>query len=581
MTEVVHVIELKNRTPTMYATQYALKINSPNIEKIQVKSNNLSIKPAVARTDNQTSIGLTFPDTILGQGKSRIIEISYQDANAAVISGKVLEVMVPKLANANEYDAYSLTIRTPTSYGLPNRVTPPDYSTEETTEHVLTRFQLQNGEGVVALFGTEQIFNLDLMYQLENNSSNTGLAQIALPPDTAFQRVWYRELNPPPQNINRDDDGNWIATYEIQPQQMLEVKASGQVLSTLDPQPLGTYTVNPNQHIGSQEFWPVDDSEIKNLSQKYQTPRQIYDYVVDTLSYNYQALDAVVPRLGASKAIASPQLATCQEYTDLFVALARANKIPSRRVTGYAYTQNSLLRPLDLDGDILHAWPEYYDSNRKIWIPIDPTWGDTTGGVNYFDQFDLNHVAFAINGQSSTLPFPAGAYKASAQSRADTVSVTFGDQFPTGTPEFEFQLKPAMNMGVPLPGNYLLQVSNRQGRAWYNIAITATSSQPVASLPQTIDLPQILPFETVSLPLQLFGNEIWQGETHDLQLEVSYVENQQHNQRQTVEVSPLLIKEGGYLSRILSFPVTIPSLVIGSISLALFSGSLLVRRRKR
>ena len=39
--------------------------------------------------------------------------------------------------------------------------------------------------------------------------------------------------------------------------------------------------------------------------------------------------------------------------------------------------------------------------------PVDPTWGDTTGGVDYYNFFDLNHIVFAYNGKSSEQPPPA------------------------------------------------------------------------------------------------------------------------------------------------------------------------------
>ena len=58
------------------------------------------------------------------------------------------------------------------------------------------------------------------------------------------------------------------------------------------------------------------------------------------------------------------------EFTDLFVAIARAAGIPARESVGYAYTTNSRLRPLSLVTDVLHAWPEYYDADKKIWVHL-------------------------------------------------------------------------------------------------------------------------------------------------------------------------------------------------------------------
>jgi len=69
----------------------------------------------------------------------------------------------------------------------------------------------------------------------------------------------------------------------------------------------------------------------------------------------------------------------CSQYSTLFIALARALKIPTRYVTGVAYsnTNNNF-------GN--HAWAEVY--NGEIWLPIDPTYGE------YF-YLDSSHIALS------------------------------------------------------------------------------------------------------------------------------------------------------------------------------------------
>jgi hypothetical protein len=69
--------------------------------------------------------------------------------------------------------------------------------------------------------------------------------------------------------------------------------------------------------------------------------------------------------------------------------------------------------------DILHSWPEYWDDTLQTWVPIDPTWGNTTGGIDYFNKLDLNHIVFAYHGASSTTPYPAGSYKLGANPEKD------------------------------------------------------------------------------------------------------------------------------------------------------------------
>ncbi len=143
---------------------------------------------------------------------------------------------------------------------------------------------------------------------------------------------------------------------------------------------------------------------------------------------------------GTLKALNNSNSAVCLEFTDLFIALARASGIPAREVDGYAYTNNSSERPLSFVKDILHAWPEYYDFDRKAWIMVDPTWGNTTGGIDYFNTLDFDHIAFVVKGLNSSYPVPAGGYKlADSNTNTKDVSIKIGNDFTNDTPNLSAQ----------------------------------------------------------------------------------------------------------------------------------------------
>src|SRR5688572_25378375 len=82
-TTVTHLITITNKTPTLYAKQYGLKFSSPSITKVKVTSNGKVIPAEVVTTDTQTSVGITFPDEIVGEGKARTLEITYQNPDAS------------------------------------------------------------------------------------------------------------------------------------------------------------------------------------------------------------------------------------------------------------------------------------------------------------------------------------------------------------------------------------------------------------------------------------------------------------------------------------------------------------------
>ena len=127
--------------------------------------------------------------------------------------------------------------------------------------------------------------------------------------------------------------------------------------------------------------------------------------------------------MGALSALNNPTSAVCLEFTDLFVALSRAAGIPAREIDGYAYTNNAHDRPLSLTEDVLHAWPEYYDFDKKAWIMVDPTWGNTTGGIDYFNALDFDHIAFVIKGENSGYPIPAGGSRRTTWARSSSLSI--------------------------------------------------------------------------------------------------------------------------------------------------------------
>ena len=68
----------------------------------------------------------------------------------------------------------------------------------------------------------------------------------------------------------------------------------------------------------------------------------------------------------------------CNEFTTLYVALARAAGLPARTVSGLLYQRGRFY---------YHAWAEIY---LNEWIPVDPT----------FDQFpaDAAHLRIAVGG---------------------------------------------------------------------------------------------------------------------------------------------------------------------------------------
>ncbi|MBP7768744.1 hypothetical protein KA082_02840, partial [Candidatus Woesebacteria bacterium] len=234
-TKITHTFVVTNTTPTTFLRQYALKLHTTNIENIVVKNANKELQPEIDKQATLTSINITFPDQIVGEGKRREFSILYESKDVADISGKVLEVHIPPFADSEEYARHTVILKTPIQFGKAARSTPIPTNVTIDTSGLVTTFEQPAKTAISAFFGEEQYYKVTLRYRLENKTSSTGLAQIALPPDTSFQRVHIFSLDPPTNDIKIDTDGNWIATYTLPSQSNQDVYLTAAIKVTLEP----------------------------------------------------------------------------------------------------------------------------------------------------------------------------------------------------------------------------------------------------------------------------------------------------------------------------------------------------------
>jgi hypothetical protein len=199
---------------------------------------------------------------------------------------------------------------------------------------------------------------------------------------------------------------------------------TAQVYATVYPVPTSyDPSIKSFQKTPHSVYWDISSSSVQSLGERLKSPSNIYKYLTDNFVYNYAGVTSQNARLGATTSLGLSSGVLCTEFTDAFVALARVNQIPSREINGYGYTKNTSLQPSSSESDILHAWPEYYDAEKKKWISVDPTWGNTTGGVDYFSKLDFSHITFVRHGEEDSYPLPAGAYKSSPNQKYVSVEV--------------------------------------------------------------------------------------------------------------------------------------------------------------
>lgn len=469
-TTIIHKVTLENLFTDIYATSYKLVLDNIEPQNTQAYQDGQRLPIADAKESTTHTLTATFPDALVGKGKIRNFAISFDNNSFAVRTGEVWEISIPRLSPDNAFRNYNVRLLVPTAFGNEAYMSPRPTASSKEDGYLSYSFNkdLVSKTGITAGFGSFQVFSFNLNYHLENPLNQSSITEIALPPDTDLQKIYYQQIEPEPTNITVDSDGNWLAQYTLLPRQRVDVQAKGsvQIFATVRPFPKPSED-SLKENLNTSAYWQVGDIKIKDLAKKLKNPRQIYDYVWQNLSYDYGRVSPNVQRLGALSALATPDKAICMEFTDLFIALSRAAGIAAREINGYAYTENPKIQPLSLVADVLHAWPEYWNSQIDAWVPVDPTWASTTGGVDFFDKLDLRHFTFVIHGKDSVKPYAPGSYKLGSNPQKD-VFVSFGQlpQDRTAKPA----IKAELSKSIPFASQKLtVSVKNMGPAAFYNL----------------------------------------------------------------------------------------------------------------
>src|SRR3989344_1581131 len=499
---VLYDISLTNAGTDDYASSFTLKLDGVNPKNVASFSGRVEHETFVIPDElGGVSLKIVFSDAVVGEGETRRFTIEFDDTHLINRTGEVWEVSVPQFKDTNRYLTFTTKFIIPKVYGIPAYITPEPnqtFETENAREYAFEKDTLK-ATGAVIAFGEFQVYSFEISYRLENPVVTQRAVELALPPDTSLQRVFIEALDPKPVKMKADEDGNWIATYALSGRERMDIKVIGKVQVFLIPlaraRPDKDYLIKMTQ---PNEYWEVDNPAIESIVSAFTDAEEIYNYVIELLNYDVERAKPNVIRKGAVKSLESPESAICMEFTDLFITLARAAGIPAREVNGYAYTDNPDLQPLSLVSDVLHAWPQYWSEERGAWIDVDPTWGHTTGGVDYFNQLDMRHVAFVIHGVSSTKPFPPGSYKLGPNPQKDVfISISKLPESRETVPEVTMQLHSTLPFRPIFAEVHIINPGPQALSA--DTLYVSYDDVPSTEVP----LPPILPFEERNIRHQL------------------------------------------------------------------------------
>ena len=170
-------------------------------------------------------------------------------------------------------------------------------------------------------------------------------------------------------------------------------RVDGASLELRDPQFLGAQPADPGaaRYLAAEPFIESDAPEIVA-----ETAAALRDVAgsrarAEKLTRYVNALLDKKPTvsLPSAREVLRTKVGDCNEHTALFVAMARAARIPARIAVGLVFIHGAFY---------YHAWPEVY-VDPGVWLPVDPT-------LNQFPA-DATHLRLARGGlekQAAILP---------------------------------------------------------------------------------------------------------------------------------------------------------------------------------
>ncbi len=460
-TAVTEKVTLKNNTDKFFPSSFSLLISATNLENVTARDTDGPLEVLVERQGKKSQITVKFTKQVGGKDKQYSFDLNFTSPDFVQKNGDITTVSVPKIGSAEEVSAYVLAVSVPVSLGDPSFMTPEPKNQSESAgrlSFIFNKDQLIQS-GVLGIFGSNQIFDFALQYELENDTILPKTESIGLPTPSAFQQILIKNIEPRPDQVSIDEDGNYRAFFKVNRRDKKIVTVHG--LAKVNVVPDKKLSPLPRaleaKLISSNTYWEAANPQIRAKAESLlsesdltrdQKMRKLYKFVVSTLHFDTTRMEeSNFNRFGSMIALNNPDRALSAEYADLLIALARSVGIPTRQSIGVVFSNNLDLRPLSYEGKNLHSWVEYYDEDGR-WKAVDPTWESTSGGVDYFSQSLINHLAVVKRGVSSSEP----------KTPKDAV-ITFTDQPLIETKDIQvfFEVQDTLYSGFPQKAKLKIQ----------------------------------------------------------------------------------------------------------------------------
>jgi len=420
------------------------KIDSIKVKDI--RGRNLSF---TTEDDGDRLLVVTHQNKNVNPGESFTFIFSYNTHELLNKTGNIYSVFIPGLAQdmqqidkddrglTTQYN-YTATVEITgdnpeISYIQPEHATlNPKYTKNKVTLSIPTQQRI--GNTIWLQLGTKQYYHFKMIQNspktdnltpdgLNDNLGivrdylSTNIFELPLPkehPETN-QKVFIDSITPEPKAIKRDNQGNLTAIFETPANESTEIIIEGYIslenlfmetpdmslseyYSTLDSNLNGL--ANYKQYTQPDKYWESDSIAIMDKATELKSSSSSildlisadYEFVINHLTYSTSKLatDSNI-RTGALSAY-NGAASVCMEYSDLTIALLRAQGIPARAAVGYGNDptgqENSLFSGNLEKQEIGHQWVQVWLPNYG-WYSVDPTWGES--GRTYLGA-NLDHV---------------------------------------------------------------------------------------------------------------------------------------------------------------------------------------------
>ena len=228
-------------------------------------------------------------------------------------------------------------------------------------------------------------------------AGNTQWVRVAaLVPTTIPQRQTVSDVRfqPDPVRVFDAGENRYAEFFFPRPRGTFQVQVTGQArlfradLSVARAGRARPHSAGLRPCLASEPSLEADDPAILQAAKLLRGPDELttlkrtYDFVLRHITY--AGPDLSWEGGGAVKALQTRK-GDCTEYTDLMVALCRANGIPARHVLGLDAAPDTPTRQ--------HAWPEAF-TRKHGWVSFDPTFDACTKAAT-FEKLSPRYLRFS------------------------------------------------------------------------------------------------------------------------------------------------------------------------------------------